>query len=394
MSFTPMTDVPNPLFDLNGDPFSGAVLKAYLPGGGTTQISIYTDSSGSSPQATLTANAQGAWEVTGSEVVPYIDQDHKWGIFANASDADANTPFYMGPFDNVTAGVPLTSPNLAIIFDNVADLVSGTLPDGNTIVLAIGQTVKTLGYATEGDGGDSTYEIVAASTGTDDGGSFIDLNVLQAKGLFPGGFHSSAQWGVAADNDGTTGNGTDDTAAWLASIAYAKANNVLLTSPDGNTRITATLDMTLLVANFKCQFIKDVDGVGITFIEGGSVFTDIEGLSILAVGTQSATAHNITVIDSRMKLRRCSTNGAGGDGYRHTDDDGNNNHCELDILSNNNSGWNINILKGAQGDDSNNWTVNWQTFAGGGGVNIESAVYLFFGKKIAAGTLPNIHHKL
>ena len=75
MSFTPMTDVPNPLFDLNGDPFSGAVLKAYLPGT-TTAISIYTDATGSSPQATLTANAQGAWEVTGSEVVPYIDQDH------------------------------------------------------------------------------------------------------------------------------------------------------------------------------------------------------------------------------------------------------------------------------------------------------------------------------
>jgi len=196
MSFTPMTDVPNPLFDLNGDPFSGAVLKAYLPGT-TTAISIYTDAAGSSPQATLTANAQGAWEVTGSEVVPYIDQDHKWGIFANASDAASNTPFYMGPFDNVTAGVPLTSPNLAILFDNVADMISGTLPDGNTVVLAIGQTAQTLGYIAKGDGGNNTYEIVAASTGTDDGGSFIDLNVLQAKGLFQSGDINADQFGLA-----------------------------------------------------------------------------------------------------------------------------------------------------------------------------------------------------
>jgi hypothetical protein len=218
MSFTPMTDVPNPLFDLNGDPFSGAVLKAYLPGT-TTAISIYTDAAGSSPQATLTANAQGAWEVTGSEVVPYIDQDHKWGIFANASDAASNTPFFMGPFDNVTAGVPLTSPNLAILFDNVADMISGTLPDGSTIVLAVGQTVQTLGYITEGDGGDNTYEIVAA-TGTDDGGSFIDLNVLQAKGLFPGGVYRSLQWGTVGD--GSTNNSTD-----LQSFAtYLGANNV------------------------------------------------------------------------------------------------------------------------------------------------------------------------
>ena len=211
MSFTPMTDVPNPLFDSNGDPFSGAVLKAYLPGT-TTAISIYTDAAGSSPQATLTANAQGAWEVTGSEVVPYIDQDHKWGIFANASDAASNTPFYMGPFDNVTAGIPLTSPNLAIIFDNVADMISGTLPDGNTIVLAVGQTVQTLGYITEGDGGDNTYEIVAASTGTDDGGSFIDLNVLQAKGLFPGGIYRPEHWGSKV--------GEDSSPAFQAAFAF------------------------------------------------------------------------------------------------------------------------------------------------------------------------------
>lgn len=95
-----MTDVPNPLFDLNGDPFSGAVLKAYLPGT-TTSTSIAIDSSGSSPQASMTANAEGKWEVSGNEVLPYIDRKHKWGVFANATDAAANTPFYMGSFDNV-----------------------------------------------------------------------------------------------------------------------------------------------------------------------------------------------------------------------------------------------------------------------------------------------------
>jgi len=38
-TFSVMEDVPNPLFDLKGDPFSGAVLKAFLPGT-TTSISI------------------------------------------------------------------------------------------------------------------------------------------------------------------------------------------------------------------------------------------------------------------------------------------------------------------------------------------------------------------
>jgi hypothetical protein len=215
MSFTPMTDVPNPLFDLNGDPFSGAVLKAYLPGT-TTAISIYTDAAGSSPQATLTANAQGAWEVTGSEVVPYIDQDHKWGIFANASDATSNTPFYMGPFDNIAAGGPSTSLNLAIIFTNYADLVSGTLPDGSSITLTAGQNARILGRVTEGDGGDNAYLI--GTFGTADAGSIVDLDSgLQAKGLFPGGLFHVKQWGAASDTtDGT--DGTDSLAAFQAAF--------------------------------------------------------------------------------------------------------------------------------------------------------------------------------
>lgn len=49
-----------------------------------------------------------------------------------------------------------------------------------------GMMVRTLGYYTPGDGGGNDYEIVAAGTGTDDGGSYIDLSGsgLQAKGLF------------------------------------------------------------------------------------------------------------------------------------------------------------------------------------------------------------------
>lgn len=99
-TFTVMADVPNPIFDSNGDPFSGAVLKAFLPGG-TTSTSIAIDSSGSSPQSSITYNAEGQLEVTGNEILPYIDRTHKWGIFANAVDAAANTPFYLGPFNNV-----------------------------------------------------------------------------------------------------------------------------------------------------------------------------------------------------------------------------------------------------------------------------------------------------
>jgi len=67
--------------------------------------------------------------------------------------------------------------------------------------LKIGDIVHTSGYNSKGDGGANVYEIVAAATGTDDGGQYIDLpgSGLQAKGLFPGGVVTAEQWGVLGD---------------------------------------------------------------------------------------------------------------------------------------------------------------------------------------------------
>ncbi len=100
MSWTAMASAPAQIVNTNGAPLSGGVLKAYLPGT-TTVTSIATDAAGSSLQTSLTANAAGFWEVSSNEVIPHIDRKCKWGIFANAADAAANTPFFMGPFDNV-----------------------------------------------------------------------------------------------------------------------------------------------------------------------------------------------------------------------------------------------------------------------------------------------------
>ncbi len=155
MSFTVMADVPNPLFDSNGDPFSGAVLKAFLPGT-TTSTSIAIDSSGTSPQTSITYNAQGKLEVTGNEILPYIDKKHKWGIFANATDATANTPFYMGPFDNVNT--TSTSVETVRPFDTLAAAQAGDgLFDGATLYIVERSTGKA-GYA--------FWEVVLLSTVT------------------------------------------------------------------------------------------------------------------------------------------------------------------------------------------------------------------------------------
>lgn len=170
-----LSGVPNPLFDSNGDPFSGAVLKAFLPGT-TTSTSIAIDSAGSSPQSSITFNAEGQLEVTGSEILPYIDRESKWGIFANAVDAAANTPFYMGPFDNVEKVLDgLITINRS--FDNVAAMVASTN-------LSAAGTVSTAGQFTAGGGGGGTYFTKTTAQAASDGDVIDEIrNITLANDL-------------------------------------------------------------------------------------------------------------------------------------------------------------------------------------------------------------------
>lgn len=75
-------------------------------------------------------------------------------------------------YDGSTVAVHLD----ALTFDTVAAMVAHT-------DLQVGMKVKTWGYYSVNDGGGAEYEVVSAGTGTDDGGSFIDLtgSSLQAK---------------------------------------------------------------------------------------------------------------------------------------------------------------------------------------------------------------------
>lgn len=81
----------------------------------------------------------------------------------------------------------------------------------------------TLGYHEKGDGGGNDYTVVAAGTGTADGGSFIDLtgSGLQAKGFFTREIYC-AKFGA------TNGHSGDDAQYINNAIAYART---LLSAP-------------------------------------------------------------------------------------------------------------------------------------------------------------------
>lgn len=78
----------------------------------------------------------------------------------------------------------------SVAFDTVADMVAST-------DLIIGMTATTAGYYSAGDGSGNEYKIVAAATGTDDGGSYIDLASTQAQGLFNDGKYSVERFGAS-----------------------------------------------------------------------------------------------------------------------------------------------------------------------------------------------------
>lgn len=95
-----------------------------------------------------------------------------------------------------------------IVFDTLTEAISYEK-------FSIGEVFRTLGYNTIGDGGGNDYRVVAAATGTDDGGEYIDLtgSGLQGQALFLNGANVN-QWG--ATGDGTT----DDTAEIQAALTW------------------------------------------------------------------------------------------------------------------------------------------------------------------------------
>ena len=158
--------------------------------------------------AVVTSSDEGVYQESTGKV-------YSWFTDATITVPAGTTPQNFGGV-NATAWVDRTDVTLRSelnvvvkVFESVADMIADAS-------LVVGQKCRTLGYYAVGDGGANDYEIVAAATGTDDGGSYIDLSGsgFQAKGLF-GSVVNVRKFG--AKGDGVT----DDTAPFLAARAYS-----------------------------------------------------------------------------------------------------------------------------------------------------------------------------
>lgn len=120
MTFTPIARTLPQYVDLNGDPYSGAVLKAYKENT-STPINFATDNTGSVLVGTIALNAAGYTEVSGNEVIPHLEENFKLALFPDQAAADSNTgelwiidniifsDFAGGELTNVSDGTARTS---------------------------------------------------------------------------------------------------------------------------------------------------------------------------------------------------------------------------------------------------------------------------------------------
>lgn len=76
--------------DGNGDPYSGAVLKAYQVGT-TTNIPFATTNEGTTTVTSIALNSQGFPEVSGNVVIPHLDQDYKLALYPDQDSADSDS---------------------------------------------------------------------------------------------------------------------------------------------------------------------------------------------------------------------------------------------------------------------------------------------------------------
>jgi hypothetical protein len=191
--------------------FANNWLKGFEQGT-TTPLSMATDAAAGTLLAKAEINTQGFIKTAGGALfIPYFNQPYDLWLFPTEAEADANdTTNAIQMADNIDSSV--SSGATLVTFNTVALMVAST-------DLNVGDIVETAGYNTKGDGGDNRYEVVAAATGTDDGGSFIDLATHQAKGLFPGDEVKIKQFGLLGD-------ASDETTAFNAFKDYVAGNSL------------------------------------------------------------------------------------------------------------------------------------------------------------------------
>lgn len=154
MAWLPIANIP-PQYHYQGEPASGFVLKFYRAGG-AVNIPLATDNTGGTTASDVVLNAEGFPEISGSVIIPHLEESYKVALYATQSAADADSGAIWNP-DNLTP--PVNSVN------SVDELVKVSSNDTTADTLDSKVTSGTNITVTEvGDGGNESLSVNLNST--------------------------------------------------------------------------------------------------------------------------------------------------------------------------------------------------------------------------------------
>lgn len=186
---------------------------------------------------------------TGAGGVPILDgspvQLTVDGDYALLVQDSGMSQIYYNP--RRAAGTPLTAADAITSKNTIADMVGD-------LTLVLGQSVSVNDYATGNNSGILFGVVVAGGTGTDDGGSFIDLdNGLQWKQLFKSNSVNVKQFGAVGDGV------VDDSDAMLAAKEYlvSKGGGEYIV-PKSSGAYTTSKTINFSVGNIAVELYADI----------------------------------------------------------------------------------------------------------------------------------------
>ncbi len=197
MAFQPISRVPIQYQDSNGKPYSGAVLKFYSAGT-STPISISSNNTGLPALSTIQLGSLGYPEVSGSIIIPYIDQAYKLVLYPNQDAADTNTGAILS-HDNLSLGLSFGERTIEINANTVltqeqhanAQLyVTGTV----TLTLPPIENVSNAFIATIYNAGTGVVTLDPDTTETINGTSLATIGAGGGGILVAGDLGSTSSW--------------------------------------------------------------------------------------------------------------------------------------------------------------------------------------------------------
>ena len=140
MTWLPIANTNPQYMDEDGNPYVGAVLKAYTAGT-ATNILMATDNTGGTTASSMALNSQGYIEVSGTQVIPHVEESYKLSLYPTQAAADADSSA-IWTIDNLTAPINTEVVDLEITVDKAANYTAVLADKRKTINVTAAATIS------------------------------------------------------------------------------------------------------------------------------------------------------------------------------------------------------------------------------------------------------------